>query len=162
MKNHKNIMVLALCFVLIVFGFTQETYAAQQQNANIPFEKILNGNSELTVTDLGKKLVEGSDVRVLLAKSTEAITDLKLIMGKDGYAVADILQEKMLIDPNGFYDENGTPSQNGGSYDADTSCWKLTSLEESCKVKNDAKSLKQALGDNLKSDNTYYCVFILF
>ena len=116
------------------------------------------------VEDLGEKVFSVSPVRVLLAKSTEAITDLKLIMGKDGYAVADLSQEKMLIDPNGFYDEygEGTPSQKGGSYDADTNCWKLTSLEESCKVNNDDKSLKQALGDNLKSDNTYYGVYILF
>ena len=85
-------------------------------------------------------------------------------MGKDGYAVADKSQEKMLIDPNGFYDEygEGTPSQKGGSYDADTNCWNLTSLEENCKVKNNDESLMKALGDNLKSDNTYYGVYIFF
>ena len=158
-KIGMGLVVWTLCIALLVSGFPL-AYAAQ--TANYPFQKIMNGNNELTVTDLGEKQVGGSSVCVLLAKSTEAITDLKLIMGKDGYAVADHSQEKMLIDPNGFYDEYGTPSQKGGSYDANTNCWKLTTLEESCRVDNNDRHLKQALGDNLKSDNTYYGVFIFF
>ena len=41
----------------------------------------MNGSKELGVTDLGEKVFSKNPVRVLLAKSTEAITDLKLIMG---------------------------------------------------------------------------------
>ena len=160
-KIGMGLVVWTLCIALLVSGFPL-AYAAQ--TANYPFQKIMNENNELTVTDLGEKPVGGSSVCVLLAKSTEAITDLKLIMGKDGYAVADKSQEKMLIDPNGFYDEEGEgrPSQKGGSYDANTNCWKLTTLEESCRVDNNAKHLKQALGDKFKSDNTYYLVYIYF
>ena len=167
-KEYNRIISMLLSLILVLSSFTSFSYAKDTQSITLPFEKILNGNDELKATYLGEKTSGTSKAQVLLAKSVKDIDDFKMIMEKSCYAVTDITQEKLVIDPSQFYDPYDLPedvrNNPGGSFDEATKTWHLTLLKERCKIDNinsfEFKQMKQFLGSNYHEESTYYGVFI--
>ena len=123
-KEYNRIISMLLSLILVLSSFTSFSYAKDTQSITLPFEKILNGNDELKATYLGEKTSGTSKAQVLLAKSVKDIDDFKMIMEKSCYAVTDITQEKLVIDPSQFYDPYDLPedvrNNPGGSFDEAT------------------------------------------
>ena len=166
MKKKKTIyrlLSVMLCCMLLLTGLPQSGYAADTTaNSNLPLEKVLNGENDLTAT-LEEVPKTNSNV-VLMAQSTEKITDLKIKMPskvEDTYYILYNAEKGLGVDPNNVA---GLAQAIGGSYDEQTELWSIEA-ETYCKlnnaVNNDSVQLSNELGSLYDSTKTYYCVPIM-
>ena len=152
--------LLILCILIVCANIPFMAYA--ESTSVLPLVQILNAENDLTATL--KELPKSGDTAILMAQSTEKITDLKIKMPskvEDTYYILYNAEKGLGVDPNNVA---GLEQAIGGSYDAQTELWSIEA-ERYCKlnnaVNNDSVQLSKELGSLYDSTKTYYCVPIM-
>ena len=170
-KSKYRWVLTIFCVIIIFASIPIGANAAIDPIANLPLEKILNGDEELDA-HVVKKSENTEEATILMAESTKEITELKLQMpsqkGETSYVLFSTEEglsvKQIRIDPNGITNENGEKVSTGGSYNEASQIWSIDAGEY-CKlnneVNNDKVYLSKELGNLYDNTKTYYYLPII-